>query len=255
VTDAPLPPLPQIGAVTRRPPVDGTRREWMTATIASVRDETPRMRTYSLVLPQPITHTPGQHVTVRLRADDGYVATRSYSIASAPSDGRHLELMIERLEDGEVSTYLHDELRAGDPLEVRGPFGGWFVWSGRSPALLVGGGSGVVPLMAMLRHQRIAVPSVPVRLLVSVRTPDDLPFADELDGASVVYTRRRPSGWPRAAGRLTTDDLRPLVDGLSADLTAYVCGSSGFAEAASQLLVELGIPAGSVRVERYGPTS
>lgn len=249
----PLPPLPTIGAVSRRPPPGGARREWMTATVVQIRDETPRMRTYRLRLPTPTPHVPGQHLTVRLTAPDGYTATRSYSIASAPGVGREIELMVEQLEGGEVSGYLHDELKVGDPLEVRGPFGGWFVWTGRSPALLVGGGSGVVPLMAMLRHQRLAAPDVPVRLVVSVRSPQELPFADEYGPeTTVLYTRRTPDRWPRAAGRLTTADLQPvLVPGA----TAYVCGSSGFAEHASQTLVDLGVPPGDIRVERYGPTA
>jgi ferredoxin-NADP reductase len=251
-----LPALPQIGPVTRRPPPGGARRAWTTATVVGLRDETPRMRTYRLRLPSPVAVTPGQHLSVRLTAPDGYTASRSYSIASAPGlgdpAGSELELMVERLDGGEVSTYLHDELRVGDPLEVRGPFGGWFVWSGRTPALLVGGGSGVVPLMAMLRHRRAAGLDVPLRLLVSVRSPDDLPFVDEYgEETTVVYTRRTPPGWARPPGRVGADDLRPL---LLPGATAYVCGSSGFAEHTSQLLVDLGVPAADVRVERYGAT-
>ena len=248
----PLPPLPQIlGPLQRRPPAGGARREWATATVVGLRDETARMRTFVLRLPTPLPHVPGQHLTVRLTAPDGYTAQRSYSIASAP--GGELELMVERLEDGEVSAYLHDELRVGDPLEVRGPFGGWFVWNGRSPVLLVGGGSGVVPLMSMLRHWRSTGAAVPLRLVVSVRSPDELAFADDYgDETTLVYSRRTPADWPRAAGRVTARDLQPV---LVPDATAYVCGSSGFAEHASQLLVDLGVPAGSIRVERYGPTA
>ncbi len=252
---ADLPPLPAIGPVTRRPPPGGTRREWVTATVVGVRDETPRMRTYRLRLPAPFTHTPGQHVTIRLTAPDGYTASRSYSIASAPGlgdpAGTEVELMVEQLDGGEVSGYLHDELRVGDPLEVRGPFGGWFVWNGRSPVLLVGGGSGVVPLMSMLRHHRATGSSVPLRLVVAVRSPDALPFAGEYGAeTTVAYSRHAAGGRP--PGRLTAADLEPL---LVPDATAYVCGSSGFAEHASQLLVDLGVPAGSIRVERYGATA
>jgi ferredoxin-NADP reductase len=260
VTDLPplpslpsLPPLPSIGPVTRRPPVGGARREWQTATVREIRHETARMVTLRLGLPRPALHVPGQHVTVRLTAPDGYTASRSYSIASAPTDGSEIELMVERLEGGEVSGYLHDGLEVGDPLEVRGPFGGWFVWNGREPALLVGGGSGVVPLMAMLRSHRRAGLTVPLRLVVSVRSPDDLPFATEYaEETTLVYTRRTPPGWRRPAGRLVAADVRPL---LVPGATAYVCGSAAFAEHASQLLVEVGVPAASVRVERYGPTS
>lgn len=246
----PLPPLPQIlGPLQRRPPAGGARREWVTATVVGLRDETARMRTFVLRLPTPLLHVPGQHLTVRLTAPDGYAAQRSYSIASAP--GGELELMVERLEDGEVSAYLHHELRVGDPLEVRGPFGGWFVWNGRSPVLLVGGGSGVVPLMSMLRHHRATGSSVPLRLVVSVRSPDALPFAGEYGAeTTVVYSRHAAGGRP--PGRLSAADLRPL---LVPDATSYVCGSSGFAEHASQLLVDLGVPTGSIRVERYGATA
>jgi ferredoxin-NADP reductase len=254
-----LPPLPTIGPVSRRPPPGGTRREWQQATVLEIRRETPRMKTFRLGCDPPLLHTPGQHVVVRLTAPDGYSASRSYSIASAPTDGSEIELMVELLEGGEVSTYLHDGLSVGDDLEIRGAFGGWFVWNGSTPALLVGGGSGVVPLMAMLRHARALAarpgrPSAPeVRLVVSVRSADDLPFAGEYhDETTVVYTRQAPDGYPRAVGRLDAATLEPrLIPGA----TAYVCGSAGFAEAASQLLVEVGQPLDAVRVERYGPTS
>jgi ferredoxin-NADP reductase len=196
---------------------------------------------------------------VRLTAPDGYTAARSYSIASAPGDGSEIEIMVERLDDGEVSMYLHDQLAVGDPLEIRGPFGGWFVWNGGTPLLLVGGGSGVVPLMSMLRHARnlAAQPgrgSVPqVRLVESVRGPDELPFRSEYgDETTIVYTRSAPPGWPRAVGRLDAATLEPL---LIPGATAYVCGSAGFAEHASQLLVAVGQPVDAIRVERYGPTA
>ena len=240
--------------MTRRPPPGGARREWQTATVLEIRRETARMITLRLGLPAGSPpHVPGQHVTVRLTAPDGYTASRSYSIASAPTDGRELELMVERLEGGEVSGYLHDAVEVGDPLEVRGPFGGWFVWNGSAPALLVGGGSGVVPLMSMLRHHRRAGLSVPLRLVVSVRSPEDLPFAGEYGGGD--HARLHP---PHAAG-LATAAGPPRRRGPAAaalpDATAYVCGSAAFAEHASQLLVDLGVPAPSVRVERYGPTA
>lgn len=247
--------IPALGPVSRRPPPDGARRVWQLATVAEVRPQNARMKSFVLELPSGTVHVPGQHYVVRLTAPDGYAAARSYSIASAPGDGSRIELMVERLDDGEVSSYLHDEIRTGDELEVRGPFGGWFLWRGRTPAFLVGGGSGVVPLVSMLRHRRAVASQVPMHLVVSVRGPEDLPFAAELleqPDVTVLYTRRTPPGHPRPAGRLTPEDLRPL---LIPGATAYVCGSAGFAEAASQLLVELGTPAGDVRVERYGPTS
>jgi ferredoxin-NADP reductase len=194
-------------------------------------------------------HLPGQHYVFRLTAEDGYTASRSYSVASAPSDPL-LEFYVERLDDGEVSTYLADVVEPGDELELRGPIGGWFVWRGDTPAVGVAGGSGVVPLVAMLRHARDLGSTELLRVLVSARTLAETPYADELAGQRLVLTREDHAGRP--AGRLGADDLRPLVDEPPA--TAYVCGSAGFAETASGLLVRLGVPASDVRVERFGPT-
>ena len=226
---------------------------WSQAEVVSIRPETPRARTFRLRLPHPTAHLAGQHYVVRLTAPDGYTASRSYSVASAPDGTDEIELTVERLDQGEVSTFLHDEVVVGDELEVRGPIGGWFVWDGASPALLVGGGSGVVPLMAMLRLARRTGRSELVRLVVSVRTPQDLYYADELPGpeALVAYTRSSPPEAGRRAGRLTVADLpRPLLPAV----TAYVCGSAGFADAASRLLVEHGVRVEDIRVERFGPT-
>jgi ferredoxin-NADP reductase len=172
-------------------------------------------------------------------------------VASAPDGTDNIEITVERLEDGEVSTFLHEVVEVGDELEVRGPIGGWFVWDGTTPATLVGGGSGVVPLMAMLRLARRNGSEYPLRLVVSVRSPDELLYAGELPGpeTTVVYTRRTPPGWPRPAGRLTLADLPPPAP------LAYVCGSSGFADAATALLLESGVPATAIRVERFGPTA
>jgi ferredoxin-NADP reductase len=213
------------------------------------------MKSFRLKCSPPMLHTPGQHVVVRLSAPDGYQASRSYSISSAPGDGSLIEIMVERLDDGEVSMFLHDGIDVGDEIEIRGSFGGWFVWNGSSPALLIGGGSGAVPLMSMLRHRRNlaergAVP--PMHLLVSVRSLEDLPFADEYgDDASIVYSRSAPPDWPGRVGRIDAETLRPL---LIEGATAYVCGSSGFVEHASRLLVDLGHPVEEIRLERYGPT-
>jgi ferredoxin-NADP reductase len=204
-----------------------------------------------LDVPDRIDHLPGQHYVVRLVADDGYVAQRSYSLSSPPGDPL-VELYVARLDDGEVSGFLADVVQPGDELEVRGPIGGWFVWDATSPALGVAGGSGVVPLVAMLRHARMVGRPELLRLAVSARTPDDLPFADELlaAGASVAFSRFAvPDG--RTAGRLRDADLIPLV---GPEHTAFVCGSSGFAEAASRLLVDLGVGADRIRVERFGPS-
>jgi ferredoxin-NADP reductase len=251
-TEDGLAPLPAFAAVNRRPPPGGARRDWQRALVVAMRRETPRALSLRLELPHWVAHTPGQHYVVRLTAPDGYQAQRSYSVASPPADAPFLELTVERLVDGEVSSYLHDGLRRGDELEIRGPFGGWFTWRGDRAALLVGGGSGVVPLMAMLRHRRREDLDVLLRLVVSARTPEDLLYAGEYGReTTVVYTRAAPPGTLRAPRRLDAGDLRPL---LSPGAMAYVCGSAGFAEHASQLLVALGQPAGDIRVERFGPT-
>ena len=226
---------------------------WQTATIVAVKAETARAKTLRLALAQPSAHLAGQHYLVRLTAPDGYTATRSYSVASAPDGSVEFELTVERLEDGEVSTFLHDVAEVGDELEVRGPIGGWFVWRGDAPAVLVGGGSGVVPLMAMVRLARMSHRSDLVRLVVSARTPDDLYYADELPGpeTTIVYTRETPASWPRPPGRLAGADLAPA---LLPGARSYVCGSPGFADAAGSLLAGLGVPVNSIRVERFGPT-
>jgi ferredoxin-NADP reductase len=226
---------------------------WRDATVVAVHSETRRATTFRLRLADPSGHLAGQHYVVRLTAPDGYTASRSYSVASPPDDSNEFDLTVERLDDGEVSTFLHDEVRIGDELEVRGPIGGWFVWRGDEPAVLVGGGSGLVPLMAMLRYARAIGRTDVVRLVVSVRSPDDLMYTDELVGpeVSVVYTRVAPSSSTRPASRITRDDLVPA---LLSGCTAYVCGSAGFANTASDLLVDVGVPVDRIRVERFGPT-
>ena len=226
---------------------------WRTATVVGITRENKRAKTFRLALSEPAPHRAGQHYVVRLTAPDGYTASRSYSVASAPDASAEFELTVERLEGGEVSTFLHDEVVVGDELEVRGPIGGWFVWGGDSPALLVGGGSGVVPLMAMLRLARTNAKSDLVLLVVSVRSPEDLYYAGELPGpeTSVVYTRVAPSGSVRSVGRLNAADI---VVSDTADTTAYVCGSSGFCDAATDLVIGAGVPVERVRVERFGPT-
>jgi ferredoxin-NADP reductase len=231
----------------------GIETGWRPATVVAIRTETPTAKTFRLRLAEPSAHVAGQHYVVRLTAPDGYTASRSYSVASPPDGSAEFELTVERFENGEVSTFLHDVVEPGDELEVRGPIGGWFVWPGDTPAVLVGGGSGVVPLMAMLRQARRTGRSDLVRLLVSVRSPETLYYADELPGpeATVVYTRQVPDGSPRPPGRVTAADLTPA---LMPDATAYVCGSPTFADFASDLLLDAGVPADRVRVERFGPT-
>jgi len=226
---------------------------WHTARVLSIRDETASAKTFRFALDQPVPHLAGQHYIVRLTAPDGYTASRSYSVASPPDGSAEIELTVERLEGGEVSTFLHDVVEPGDELEVRGPIGGWFVWEGATPATLLGGGSGVVPLMAMLRLARATNRSQLLRLVVSVRSPHDLYYRDEIQGpeTTVVYTRDADSSSRRAPGRLTAADVVPA---LLPEATAYVCGSSGFADAASDVLMAAGVPVEHIRVERFGPT-
>jgi ferredoxin-NADP reductase len=227
---------------------------WQLARVLDIRDETARAKTFRLALTSPRPHLAGQHYVVRLTAPDGYRAQRSYSVASAPDDSGAIELTVERLEDGEVSGFLCDEVVVGDELEVRGPIGGWFVWPGDGPALLVGGGSGVVPLMAMLRLARRLGRTSLIRLVVSARSPEDLYYADELAGpeTTIVYTRRTPPSWPHPPRRMVLEDLDCSLGGQA---SAYVCGSAGFADAATSLVEQCGITAERIRVERFGPTS
>ena len=231
--------------------------------MAGLRDETPRVRTLLVDVPQWPGHLPGQHVDVRLTAEDGYQAERSYSIASAPED-EHLALTIERIDDGEVSPYLADELRPGDELELRGPIGGPFTWRAEDggPLLLLAGGSGLVPLMAMLRHHEAAGSAADARLLVSARTRDDLLYREELARhaaragvrVQVTLTREQPDGWDGHAGRVDAPMLTTLGPPPEAHPRAYVCGPTPFVEHAADLLVALGHDAAAIRTERFGPT-
>jgi ferredoxin-NADP reductase len=225
---------------------------WQIATVTEVTAETPRVKSFRLEVPMWMPHLPGQHYDVRLTAPDGYRAQRSYSIASSPLDEGEIELTIDRLDEGEVSTYFHDVLEAGDRVEVRGPFASYFVWRGESPVLLIGGGSGVVPLMAMLRHRRRAMPDTPMRLVYSVRGTEDVIYAGELDGdALLTYTREPPAGWTGHTGRI---DAALIAEAAQPGATAFVCGTHGFVEAAARFAMDAGIPAGSIRTERFGPT-
>ena len=225
---------------------------WQIGTIASVRPETPRVKSFRIALPMWMPHLPGQHYDVRLTAPDGYSAQRSYSVASSPLDEGEVELTIDRLADGEVSPYFHDVVAEGDQVEVRGPFTSYFVWRGEAPALLVGGGSGVVPLMAMLRHRRRTMPELPIRLIYSVRSADDVIYADELgDEALLTFTREPPAGWSGPSGRIDSELI--AAAGLEPRI-AFVCGSNGFVETASSLLLEAGLEAQQIRTERFGPT-
>jgi ferredoxin-NADP reductase len=226
-------------------------------------DETARTKSIVLDVPDRLRHRAGQHVDVRLTAEDGYQAQRSYSIASAPEDG-YLVLTVERLEDGEVSPYLTDELRPGDPIELRGPVGGYFVWEEPlgGPLLLVAGGSGVVPLRSMLRHHRAIESIVPVRLLYSARSLDDVIYRDELMSMAAydeidirfTLTREQPEGWRGYARRIDPELLDEVAWPPSERPLVYVCGPTGFVEAAASALVALGHDSGRIRTERFGPT-
>jgi ferredoxin-NADP reductase len=243
----------------------GERLRWRVATLVGQREETPTTRTLVLDVPGWPGHLAGQHVDVRLTAEDGYSTQRSYSIASAPN-GALLELTVQRVSDGEVSPYLAADLLDGDLLELRGPVGGWFVWRPEQaePVLLVAGGSGIVPLMAMVRARRQAQmrygPAAPFRLLYSVRTPADRMYLAELQtpdpglDVTFLYTRQAPEGWARRPGRITEADLAAVAWPPSAQATSYVCGPTGFVEHAADLLVGLGQDPGRIRTERFGPT-
>jgi ferredoxin-NADP reductase len=243
----PTPAGPTLAAPTLAAPAGGRAR----AMVKEVSHPSARSVILRLEIPDRVVHVPGQHYVVRLTAPDGYVAQRSYSIASAPADPL-VELYVERLDDGEVSGFLADVVQPGDELEVQGPIGGWFIWRGDSPAVGVAGGSGVVPLIAMTRHAADVGRTDLLHLAVSARTLADLPYADELmkAGALIALTRElAPNG--RAASRLTMSDLAPLVVDRA---TYFVCGSAGFAETTSRALVDSGVDAAEVRVERFGPS-
>jgi ferredoxin-NADP reductase len=243
------------------------RLEWRVARVLDVLNETPRARTLVLDVPQWPGHRAGQHVDVRLVAEDGYQAQRSFSIASPPED-RTVSLTVERLDDGEVSPYLVDELRRGDGLEIRGPIGGYFVWDVAvgGPLLLVAGGSGIVPLMAMLRRRARADASaraaVPVRVLYSARTPDDAIYRAELEQltdpplveVAFTFTRSAPPTWTGYRRRIDRAMLESVSWPPSAGPHAYVCGPTVLVESVASLLVELGHAASRVRTERFGPT-
>jgi ferredoxin-NADP reductase len=236
---------------------------WQTARVVGRRPEHPACVSLRLALDPWTPHLPGQHYVVRLTAPDGYTAQRSYSVASAPEDTGEIELTVDRLPDGEVSPYLCDEVAVGDELEVRGPIGGWFTWHGESPALLVGGGSGVVPLMAMLRHRRAAGAAVPARLLLSARTVQDILYADELHAlgagdhgpeVTITLTRESPPGWSGYDRRVDRELLDAVAWAPAQRPRVYVCGPTAFVEEVAADLVALGHDPGLVKTERFGPT-
>jgi ferredoxin-NADP reductase len=238
---------------------------WQIATVKAIHDETPTVRSFTLALPAWSGHRPGQHVDVRLTAEDGYSVERSYSIASEPERGADVDITVERIQGGEVSPFLHEVVVPGDRLEVRGPIGGYFVWDATlgGPLLLVAGGSGVVPLMAMARHRARAAESVRSRLVFSSRTFDEIIYRDELDrlaasgaGFEVIHTltRGQPEGWTGLARRIDEAMLADALEPLGPATRAYACGPTALVEVVANALVRLGLPPDRIRTERFGPT-
>ncbi len=238
--------------------------KWWTGEVVETVKETPTASSLIVHVPDWLGHRAGQHVDVRLTAEDGYQAARSYSIASAPEDP-NLMLTIERLEDGEVSPYLVDEVLPGDPIEFLGPIGGFFIWTPDmgGPLLLIAGGSGIAPLMSMARHRQRTGSDVATRMLYSARSDQDVIFREELDDAAAHHsgfevnytlTRRRPPGWTGFARRIDIDMLRQVAWDPSEQPQTYICGPTPFVETASSLLLELGHDAQRIRTERFGPT-
>jgi ferredoxin-NADP reductase len=237
---------------------------WQLGRVAQIVDETPRTKSLVLDVPEWAGHRAGQHVDIRLTAEDGYQTERSYSIASAPED-RNLVLTVERLDDGEVSPYLTDGLQVGDQLELRGPIGGYFTWrvADGGPLLLVGGGSGVVPLMAMLRHRAAQHSAVPAHLLYSSRDFDDNIYRQELErlaaadpALTIVHTltRAQPASWTGYRRRIDRDMLADVAWSPAEQPLAFVCGPTALVEAVASTLVELGHEPQRVRTERFGPS-
>ncbi len=239
--------------------------DWQIASVVKVQRETPRVKTFTLEIPNWIPHRPGQHSDVRLTSPDGYQAQRSYSVASSPEQRGQVDLTVERLQEGEVSTYMHDVLIVGDQVELRGPIGGYFVWEASmgGPLLLIAGGSGIVPLMAMIRHRHAVGSPFPARLLYSSRSIQDIIYRDELarlastgSGLEVFHTltREQPAGWSGYDRRINMDMLDEIIQPFGMDLKAYICGPTALVEAVANGLVELGINQGQIRTERFGPT-
>jgi ferredoxin-NADP reductase len=239
---------------------------WQLSTVTAIRAETPEVSSFTLRLPDWRAHRAGQHYDVRLTAPDGYQAQRSYSIASPPSRTGEVDLTIERIADGEVSPYFHDTVEVGDLVEVRGPIGGYFVWEPAlgGPLLLIAGGSGVVPLMAMLRERAAAEPKPRAVLVHSSRTFEDVIYRDELASLAAAdpelrviqtLTRSQPPGWTGYDRRIDRDMLSEALSAAGTAPLAYICGPTLLVEAAANALVQLGVPPAQVRTERFGPTS
>jgi len=256
--------------------------EWQITTVTAIKPETPRVKSITLKLPDWQRHLAGQHYDMRLTAEDGYQVQRSYSIASEPERIGEIDLTIEKIDDGEVSPYVHDVLVVGDLVEVRGPIGGYFVWEANakpksllqrlaggsapaaaSPVMLIAGGSGVVPLMSMIRHRAAAHANTPTRLLFSSRTPEDAIYFDELerlrakmDGLEVfhTFTRSQPPGWRGYARRIDDEMLSEVSKPLGKSVQVFICGPTPLVESAANSLVRISIPATQIKTERFGPS-
>ncbi|MEM8900454.1 MAG: FAD-binding oxidoreductase [Bacteroidota bacterium] len=237
--------------------------KWKLAELIAIKEETPSIKSFTFKLPHEMRFFPGQHMDIRLRAEDGYEARRSYSIASDPSNVNHIVLTIDLLPDGEVSGFLHDEARVGDLFEMRGPIGGYFIWKPhfKRPLLLVGGGSGLVPLMSILRTWEKGTDKVPVHLLFSTKTQEDFLFYEELKAmeskesslsVTTTYTREAPTDWKGNTGRIDGNLLKKSLATISGKPLCYVCGSTALVEFVANKLLEQGIEGALIRTERYG---
>jgi ferredoxin-NADP reductase len=242
-----------------------TALEWQLATVLAIRAETPRVKSFTFSLPRWMPHRAGQHYDIRLTAADGYRAQRTYSIASEPERAGEIDLTIELVEDGEVSAFMHEVVAVGDRIEVRGPIGGYFVWEAAmgGPLLLVAGGSGVVPLMSMLRHRAAAGSTAPARLLYSSRTYEDIIYRDELDRLKRqgdpfelfhTLTRAQPAGWTGFARRIDGRMLSEVSRLYGAAAKTFICGPTPLVESAANGLLELGLKSERIKTERFGPS-
>lgn len=238
---------------------------WQIASVTDVKPETTKVKSFTLMLPMWMRHRAGQHYDIRLTAEDGYQAQRSYSIASEPEREGEVDITVERINDGEVSTYMHDVLVPGDRIEARGPIGGYFVWEAMmiEPLLLIAGGSGVVPLMSMLRHRAAAGAKNPTSLLYSSRNFEDIIYYNELeklraanDGLQIFHTltRSQPAEWKGYERRIDQDMLREVAQPLGKSVQVFICGPTLLVEAAANTLVRVGVPSNQIKTERFGPT-
>lgn len=241
------------------------RINWQIAFVTDIRPETAKVKSFTLMLPMWMRHRAGQHYDIRLTAEDGYQAQRSYSIASEPEREGEVDITVERINDGEVSTYMHDVLVPGDRIEARGPIGGYFVWEAMmiEPLLLIAGGSGVVPLMSMLRHRAAAGAKNPTSLLYSSRNFEDIIYYNEMEklraangGLQIFHTltRSQPAEWKGYARRIDQDMLREVAQPLGKSVQVFICGPTLLVEAAANTLVRVGVPSNQIKTERFGPT-